>query len=98
MKQYFVAILLIGYLIFGLNKIQENKNKKVGFVVTPSKKDIYYKCGDKRATLDNDGKFSCDSFPIAFYMDGKELGAISTIHNDGYVFPQDMETITIASR
>jgi len=31
-------------------------------------------------------------------MDGNKIGTISTIHNDGYVFPQDMETITLASR
>ena len=97
MKQYFVALILIANLILGCSKMEES-NKKVGFVVTPSKKDIYYKCGNKKATLDSNGKFSCDSFPIAFYIDGNEMGTISTIHNDGYVFPQDMETITIASR
>jgi len=96
MKQFIVPLMVIASLMVGCGKTEDNK--KVGFVVTPSKKDIYYKCGNKKATLDSDGKFSCDSFPIAFYMNGNEMGTISTIHNDGYVFPQDMETITIASR
>jgi hypothetical protein len=73
-------------------------NKKIGFVVTPSKNDIYYKCGNKEANLDSNGKFVCESFPILFYIDGREWGAINTIHGDGYVFPQDMEPVTIASR
>ena len=97
MKQYFVALIMIAYLILGCSTMGEDE-KKVGYVVTPSKNEIYYKCGNKKANLDKNGKFSCDSFPIAFYIDGNEMGTISTIHNDGYVFPQDMETITIASR
>jgi len=98
MKNYYIAIMMIIYIILGCSKIGEENSKKIGFVVTPSKNDIYYKCGNKKANLDKDGKFSCDSFPVAFYMDGNEMGAISTIHNDGFVFPQDMERITIASK
>ena len=89
---------MVTYIILGCSIIGEKGNQKVGFVVTPMKNDIYYKCGNKKANLDRDGKFICDSFPIAFYMNGNEMGAITTIHNDGFVFPQDMERITIASR
>lgn len=98
MKRYTVALLMVAYIMFGCSKTEVNSSKKIGFVVTPSKNEIYYKCGDKKANLDNNGKFSCDSFPIAFYMNGNEMGTISNIHNDKFVFPQDMETITIASR
>jgi len=98
MKNYYIAIIMVAYIILGCGRIGEKSNEKIGFVVTPIKNDIYYKCGNKKANLDKDGKFSCDSFPIAFYMNGNEMGAITTIHNDGFVFPQDMERITIASR
>jgi hypothetical protein len=98
MRNYYIIIILIAYIILGCSKIGEKNNEKIGFVVTPSKNDIYYKCGNKKANLDRNGKFSCDSFPIAFYMDGNEMGTITTIHNDGFVFPQDMQSFTIASR
>jgi hypothetical protein len=98
MKNYYIAIIMIAYIMIGCSKTGENSSEKVGFVVTPSKNDIYYKCGNKKANLDRDGKFSCDSFPVAFYMDGNEMGAITSIHNDGFVFPQDMQSFTIASR
>ena len=98
MKKYGVALLMIAYFMLGCNNVGSKSDKKVGFVVTPNKHDIYYKCGNKEANLDKNGKFICESFPIAFFMDGNKIGTISTIHNDGYVFPQDMETITLASR
>jgi len=98
MKNYYIAIIMIAYIMLGCTKVGEKSNEKIGFVVTPSKNDIYYKCGNKKENLDSNGKFSCDSFPVAFYMNGNEIGAITTIHNDGFVFPQDMEKITIASR
>ncbi len=96
MKRYYLAIIMIAYIMLGCTKVENSQ--KVGYLITPSKNDIYYKCGNKEAVLNRDGKFSCASFPVAFYLDGNEMGIINSLHKDGFVFPQDMENITIASR
>jgi hypothetical protein len=83
-------------MVLGCTKV--DSSKKVGYLITPSKNDIYYKCGNKEADLKGNGEFICTSFPVAFYLGDREMGSISSIHQDGYVFPQDMGSITIASR
>ena len=95
MFKYYLVIVLIINIMLGCRGVD---NQKIGYLVTPIKNDIYYKCGNIEANLDKDGKFKCNSFPIAFYIDGNEMGTISTIHNDRYVFPQDMEKIVVASK
>jgi len=87
---------MVAYIMLGCTS--GSSSQKVGYLITPSKNDIYYKCGDKEAVINENGKFSCSSFPVAFYLNGNEMGTISSLHNDGFVFPQDMENITIASR
>jgi len=96
MRNYYIISIAVIYIILGCTK--GDQSQKIGYLVTPSKSDIYYKCGDKEATLDRNGKFICSSFPITFYLEGNEMGIINSIHNDKYVLPQDIEKITIASR
>jgi len=64
--------------------------KNVGYFVSVFNKSVDYHCEDKREKLEEDGKFQCNSFPITFYMDSTKLGEISSIHSDGYVYPQDI--------
>ena len=96
MRRYSIALIMVAYIMLGCTS--GSSSQKVGYLITPSKNDIYYKCGDKEAVINENGKFSCSSFPVAFYLNGNEMGTISSLHNDGFVFPQDMENITIASR
>jgi len=73
------------------NVVEETVTQKnVGHFVTVFDHTIQYQCEDEVIALSDDGEFSCQSFPIAFYMDDLKLGEISSIHSDGYVFPQDM--------
>jgi PBP1b-binding outer membrane lipoprotein LpoB len=88
-----LTTLLTASLLLGCssNTTPQTKVEKVGFVVTINKNNIHYKCGNKEEPLTKDGKFSCDSFPIGFYRDSVKIGSISSLHHDGYVFPQDMQ-------
>jgi hypothetical protein len=97
MKKYYIVLMILGSLLIG-GCTQGAKSEKVGYLITPSKNDIYYKCGNKEANLKENGKFICQSFPVAFYLDDYEIGVINSLHKDGYVFPQDMESVTLASR
>ena len=69
---------------------KEQTKKNVGHFVSVFDHTVQYQCDDEVIALSEDGEFSCQSFPIAFYMDEVKLGEISSIHSDGYVFPQDM--------
>ncbi|CAA6821711.1 MAG: Unknown protein [uncultured Sulfurovum sp.] len=62
----------------------------IGYFVSNFNDNINYSCKNERGTLKDSGKFECASFPISFYMDGMKIGEISTIHSDGYVYPQDI--------
>ena len=64
--------------------------KNVGYFVGNSHKSIDYSCENKRLTMTAGGKFECASFPISFYMNNTKIGEISSIHSDGYVYPQDI--------
>ncbi len=87
--------LLISLLFTGCN---ENENvvyhkvsiAKTGYLVAPLDEKIQYKCGGKSSYLNSDGMFECQSFPVTFYVDAQPIGSISSLHNDGYVFPQDI--------
>jgi len=89
-----IVISFVGCaFIFGgcNNNISKNKaDMNVGHFVNVFNHNIEYHCADKVTTLSADGEFTCQSFPITFYMDNVKLGEISSIHNDGYVFPQDI--------
>ena len=61
-----------------------------GHFVSVFDHNIEYHCLGKVIPLSDDGEFKCQSFPISFYMDNVKLGEISSIHKDGYVFPQDI--------
>ena len=97
-------IKLFGYgvvLAFGLSACDSvettlaettlvNSEKNVGYFVSNFNDSVDYICENRRKSMDNDGKFECASFPIAFYMDEAKIGEISKIHKDGYVYPQDI--------
>ncbi len=68
----------------------QNTTLKVGQFVSVFDKKVNYKCDHKEASLDRNGQFECQSFPISFYADSVKLGEINSIHKDGYVFPQDI--------
>ena len=104
-RQAIVLIALVG--LAGCNSADSQTTApKVGYLVAPFDADIKYQCGGKQSSLDQDGRFECSSFPVKFYLGSKELGYIDSIHNDGYVFPQDImhnreftrEVITLATR
>ena len=104
-KQVIVLIALAG--LAGCNSVDnQTATSKVGYLVAPFDTDIKYQCGDKKSKLDQDGRFECSSFPVNFYLESKKLGYIDSIHNDGYVFPQDIiqnreaigEVIALATR
>ena len=64
--------------------------KHIGYFVSNFNDSVDYNCDNKRKRMTNSGKFECNSFPIAFYMDNTKIGEISSIHEDGYVYPQDI--------
>ncbi|CAA6801557.1 MAG: Unknown protein [uncultured Sulfurovum sp.] len=64
--------------------------KNSGYFVSSFNERIDYTCLNERRTMTDNGKFECDSFPISFYMDEVKIGEISSIHSDGYVYPQDI--------
>ncbi len=81
-------------MIFGGCSNSESKSHKkalhVGHFVSVFEKKVKYKCDNKIAPLSNNNEFECNSFPISFYSDHIKLGEINSIHEDGYVFPQDI--------
>ena len=92
MKFSNIMISIIGIsVMFGCSNDAKVEREEVGYLVTLSKNDIYYKCGDKNELVNKNGKFSCSSFPIGFYRDSMKIGSVSSLHGDKYVFPQDMQ-------
>jgi len=87
----FVLGILVLSITNGCSENVAENSVKVGYLVNPTDTNIEYKCGEKKASLKSNGKFNCSSFPITFYSNNSELGSISSIHGDGYVFPQDIE-------
>ncbi len=94
---YSLCSSFIGFaMIFGgcSNSNSESKSHKialhVGHFVSVFEKKVKYKCDNKMTPLSNNNEFECNSFPISFYSDNIKLGEISSIHEDGYVFPQDI--------
>jgi hypothetical protein len=67
-----------------------NVEKNIGYFVSNFNDSVEYHCENKRQSMNDSGKFECASFPIAFYMDNTKIGEISNIHEDGYVYPQDI--------
>ena len=81
----------LSFLLIGCNSTEVSKNgQNSGYFVSVFDESVDYTCENKREKLEDSGKFECASFPIAFYMDDTKLGEISSIHNDGYVYPQDI--------
>jgi hypothetical protein len=80
------------FFLTGCNSVEvtSKNHKNVGYFVSVFNKSVDYGCEDKREKLKESGKFECNSFPIAFYRDNVKIGEISTIHSDGYVYPQDI--------
>ena len=87
----YIMTIVGATIILGYNSRTQTEVEKVGYLVTLSKNEIYYKCGNKEEILNKNGKFSCSSFPVGFYKDSTKIGSITSLHNDGFVFPQDIE-------
>jgi len=90
---------LFGYgavLLFGFSACDSvettlvHSEKNVGYFVSNFNDSVDYVCDNRRKHMDKSGRFECASFPIAFYMDETKIGEISKIHEDGYVYPQDI--------
>jgi hypothetical protein len=90
-KTYIVGLVSASILIGCSDSSTKTEAERVGYLVTLSKNDIYYKCGNKEELVNKNGKFTCSSFPIGFYRDSIKIGSISSLHEDKYVFPQDMQ-------
>ncbi len=82
----------VSFLLFACNSTTSRSDHKthIGYFVTVFDKKIDYSCENKRSRMNDSGKFECASFPIAFYSDNIKLGEINSIHEDGYVYPQDI--------
>ena len=72
------------------NTTSVNVEKNIGYFVSNFNASVDYHCDNKRQSMDDSGRFECASFPISFYMDEIKIGKISSIHSDGYVYPQDI--------
>jgi len=94
LRNKILSLLIGSTFIFGgctdTHEVQGRSHMKVGHFVSVFDKKINYKCANQEKTLSESGEFRCQSFPISFYMDNVKLGEISSIHKDGYVFPQDI--------
>jgi hypothetical protein len=90
-KIYILGLIGASMIVGCSNNNTQTEVERVGYLVTLSKKDIYYKCGNKEELVNKQGKFSCSSFPVGFYRDSIKIGSISSLHDDKYVFPQDMQ-------
>jgi len=90
-KIYIVGLMSASIMIGCTNSNVKTEAERVGYLVTLSKNDIYYKCGNKEELVNKNGKFSCASFPVGFYRDDMKIGSINSLHEDKYVFPQDMQ-------
>ena len=73
-----------------LERTSVNSEKNVGYFVGNFNDRVDYTCENRRKSMDTNGKFECVSFPITFYIDETKIGEISKIHEDGYVYPQDI--------
>ena len=90
-KIYIIGLIGASIVVGCSSSGTKTEAERVGYLVTLSKNDIYYKCGNKEELINRSGKFSCSSFPVGFYRDSIKIGSISSLHNDKYVFPQDMQ-------
>lgn len=92
-KKLLYALLMgvVSSTFMGCDSVnQETQLTQVGYLVAPFDSNVHYQCGEKRATLTPNGKFTCTSFPVEFYVNNESIGQVSSIHPDGYVFPQDL--------
>jgi len=91
-----IIIIFIGFLFIFEGCSDNTLNHKdaiqmnTGHFISIFDNSVKYKCENKIIDLSNNGEFKCQSFPIAFYIDNEKLGEINSIHEDGYVFPQDI--------
>ena len=89
-----ISLLLGGlFLLVGCGDaamVDDETQMNVGQFITVFDKKVNYRCGNQEKSLSESGEFRCPSFPISFYIDNVKLGEISSIHADGYVFPQDI--------
>ena len=94
LSNYLLYSFIGTMVIFGGCSNSESRSTKtvlnVGHFVSVFEKQVQYKCDNKMVPLSNNNEFECQSFPIAFYSDNVKLGEINSIHEDGYVFPQDI--------
>ncbi|HIP50529.1 MAG TPA: hypothetical protein EYG94_00445 [Campylobacterales bacterium] len=82
----------IAFIFSACNSVDTsiNSEKNIGYFISNFNESVDYLCENKRQRMNDSGKFECSSFPIAFYMDEMKIGEISSIHKDGYVYPQDI--------
>ena len=94
MKRIKVLAYLFGfsYMLIACNSVEKSVDIKgnIGYFVSDFNENVDYDCENKRQRMTDGGKFECASFPISFYMDNMKIGEISSIHEDGYVYPQDI--------
>lgn len=69
---------------------EEESNQIVGYVIDSAVEGLKYRCGDIVGYTNPEGKFACNTFPIAFYVGSIKLGSIMSLHDDQQVFPQDI--------
>ena len=86
---YGLGLFLLLTACSSVEKI-DNTKVNIGYFVSNFNESVDYSCKNKRQSMNESGKFECSSFPIAFYMDNTKIGEISSIHEDGYVYPQDI--------
>ncbi len=89
MRDFRLYGLGLSFLILSCGSVKMPKSE--GYFITDfNYKNIEYDCNSKRKKVDENGKFECNSFPISFYIDKMKIGEIMSIHEDGYVYLQDI--------
>jgi len=55
---------------------------------------VEYRCGEKHDTTGQDGTFTCEEFPVNFFVGGVQLGTVAALPSDGNVTPQDLAHVS----
>jgi len=72
------------------NNDSNSTEKIVGYLIDSAVEGAKYICDDITNFTNEEGKFTCSSFPIKFYVGELFLGDITELPSDSKVFPQDI--------
>lgn len=91
-----ISILISSTLFIGCGSTEETNNNEansgdyVGYLIDSPIYGLNYECGSQKGVTKEDGKFSCDAFPITFKIGNYIVGSVSNMTSDSKIFPQDL--------